>query len=131
MSAIYRMIPFRLVALLCVGVGIPYLTLATASEALRAAPIPLRFAPTLYLATIAIGAVFFLGLRGTSRANAKVYAICGAILGLIPGGVYQISIVASEQPAFLWMPLLVGLMTGAGAGWSIWRGDDGFSRVAD
>lgn len=130
MFPVYRMVPPRFVALLAIGMGIPYLTLGAASEALRAAPIPLRYAPMLYLFTTAIGAIFFLGLRSTSRASAKVYSICGAILGLIPWGVYQLSIAASVQPTFLWMPLVVGLATGTAAGWMIWRGDDGFPRQA-
>ena len=125
---VYRMVPLRFIAILCIGMGLPYLTLSVVSEALQPGTIPLRFAPLLYLFTTAIGVLFFLGLRLTSRASAKVYSICGAILGLIPWGVYQLSIATTLQPRFLWMPLIVGLVTGALAGWAIWRGDDGFPR---
>src|SRR5687768_5314405 len=127
MLPVSRMVPLRLVALICIGVGIPYLTLGTVSEALRTAPIPLSFAPTLYFFTAAIGALFFLALRSRTSANARIYVACGAMFGLVPWGVYQLSLLASAQSLFLWMTLLAGLVAGAGAGWTIWRGDDGFT----
>jgi hypothetical protein len=58
---VYRMVPLRFIAILCVGMGLPYLTLSGVSEALQPATIPLRFAPVLYLFTTVIGVLFFLG----------------------------------------------------------------------
>jgi hypothetical protein len=127
MLPVSRMVPLRLVAVICIGSGIPYLTLGTASEALRTAPIPLSWAPTLYFFTAAIAALLFLALRSRTSANARIYAACGAMFGLVPWGVYQLSLLASAQSVFLWIPLLVGLIAGAAAGWTIWRGDDGFT----